>query len=742
MQTGSETRPAAPERAPPVAMAAVLLLGAAMLLSPWERVFTPAGVRFLADEDPLYHVLRAERILHGEPGALWADPGLDYPLGARILWPPGYDALIAGAARLLGGAGASRADLERVAAFAPVAWGLAALALFTTLATAWLGRRAGLVAALLAAVSPMGALYGLLGRPDHHVAELAMFCAVLLAFERAARRAQAGTSTAALALLLAAAPWIWQGAALYPVALAVFVAVLHVVQPAGVDAARAARALARGALAGAVLLGLSLVLLQPPDALRPHSLNGISAFHPFLLLGVGGAMAALSRMGGVPGRAGPAARTVQALAAGLVPSLLLGLAFPEAVAHGLRVLGAVDPIYRTIDEQQPLFFGARYALQDELTHAATSMGPLLLAPLLAIASFRRRWAEAPAERLGLALAAFGAALFLPLTLHATRFGIYLAPFAELAGGLLVAGLWERRGRWRLLAGASLALLAYPAFFLVRPGPAPAVEEDLVSALSWLRSRARPDRAVLAPWQLGHAVQYYAGLPAVVTPFATDLGPGGMRDLAAFLYAPTPEAAAEVLRRRRVGYLLFGDMESPVANLLDFAPPGAPLLVRSGFGRFRGRRLEALPAYERSIPSWLFDFDGVPERFADREALGTYRLVYETRRLPRIPYRLFEVVEGAVLEVTGAGASERVTAAAPVMTNQGRRFTWWTAARADAAGRAWLRVPYETGLNGAVAVGPYTVRAGAHLARVSVGELAVSRGDRIPCDLAEPVPPPR
>jgi dolichyl-diphosphooligosaccharide--protein glycosyltransferase len=720
------------------ALVLVVVLGTAVRLSVWRDVFTASGVRLTVDTDANYHVLRAERLLHRDPTALWFDRGMNFPEGARILWPPGFDLLLSKSTAIVAGDHASRSDLERVSAVVPVALAALTLMLLAWSAARWVGRRAAIFATFLAAILPMAVWWGLLGRADHHVAELLIFWAILFAFERAARSRRRGVLTVILGVLLAGAPWVWQGAALYVLFLAAFAAIVWTLRPGRLDAeARSvAITLACGSALGAVLLGSSFAIWPPPDALHPSSLTGMSAFHPFLLLcaaAFGGFLHLADRQGcaeRLPIRLG-----VVAVSA-LIPAVLVVLLFPLPLHHGLRTAGATDPFWRTVEEVQPLLFNGRIPLRDQFVHAATFVGPVLLAPLAAIPAFRRRWRTSPQARLGLALLAVGAVVFVPLAIHSQRFLLYMGPFSAVAGGLLVADIAATttlRG-WRfVLAGLLMLVLAYPGAASFQFGHIDAVDADLLEIATWLAPRASSDRAVLAPLEYGHAVRYYSGAPVVITPFGTDIGSDGMRDFAAFVYAPTSEAAEEVARRRRVGWILFGDPLGPVTDALPFAPTGTAPLTMVQPGVRSVRNIRSLPGYEQGIASWLFDFDGVPEQFTDQPAIGWARLIYETKDRGNLPLKLFEIVAGARLELSGAKPGERVSAHTTITSNQGRRFAWWTVARADGDGRAVLRIPFATGMNGAVRAGEYEVRAGDRRTRIAVSEAAVTSGASLACD---------
>jgi hypothetical protein len=95
--------------------------------------------------------------------------------------------------------------------------------------------------------------------------------------------------------------------------------------------------------------------------------------------------------------------------------------------------------------------------------------------------------------------------------------------------------------------------------------------------------------------------------------------------------------------------------------------------------------------------------------------------------PLIPYKLFERVAGALLEVDAAPGDD-VRAQLVLETPTGRRLLYRARARADATGVASLRVAYPTTSDGPVrALGPYTIHAGGHRLSAEVPEDAVRTG---------------
>lgn len=684
-----------------VAILMVALLGGAYRALNWPDVFRPDAVRFQGDADVLYHVLRTEQFVRGA-GEVWTDPEIEYPLGAHVLWPPGFDAVTALVARAFRGSDATRGAIERIAAWAPVMWGVATLLLIAAIAAAWFGRVVALVATFLAAILPVNAWWSILGRPDHHVAELFLLLLALLALERSSRGSRWTGWSGVLGLALGISPWFWQGSALYVGFLASFVALIYLAGKP--QASEAAIALARGAGIAVLVFCMPLLLSLPPQFFRPISLAGVSAF-PAALLGMTALWAlAISRAAARPGSMGTVQRLLTALGSGLVCTGLLAAAFPAVVIHGMRALTSSDTFWATVAEARPLVSGRPGMLGEELAHAALFVGPVLVAPLLAIPALRRRLARGDPG--GPWLASWGAFVFVLLGLRSMRFLLYAGPFAFLFAGVFVDDIREKlrqpliRG---LTTGLILLVFAYPGWVNARLG-APAVEEDIRTLLVWLRGHVSIEGSVLAPWEHGHAIRHYTGRPVVLTPFGTDIGYAGSRDFAQFLYARDPGEARAILSRRRARFVLLDPVAGALQVAYPYAPPGTDPAVRLVIGKDGKRMGKPAKGYDLVAGVVLHDFDGAPDQLPERKAFADYRLVYETPDRDKPPSKLFEVVPGAVIVVAGLKPGEEVRLELPVRTNQGRRFTWWTVEQASTDGVVRIRQPYATGLNGAVIAG--------------------------------------
>jgi hypothetical protein len=399
--------------------------------------------------------------------------------------------------------------------------------------------------------------------------------------------------------------------------------------------------------------------------------------------------------------------------------------------EGLGYLTKQDIVSAAVVEQQPMF-------RDASTRA---LGVLLLGslawflPALPLALAWLAWRERTAA-LGL-VAAWNAVLS-ALAASQLRYANDLAPTAALGLALVASRLGSAaasRLRAPRAAGAALAvalaglalaptlprhhlpalrraLTASPAERLASPEAtvvrfARGVRAATPETSGFADPDVQPEYALLCDPSLGHALHYEGRRPTLSDNFGPWVGEAAfVRSVQLLLGVPTDETAAS-LRALRARYV--------VTNWQ--------------------------PAYhEGGLLQRLHEFDG--RAHDGRAALAHYRLVLEgpadgqplaalVGALPppgSVPYKLFEVVEGAVLDVA-APPGTLASASAMVATPVGRRFAHRVRAQADADGRARLRVPYATRCADPVCpTGPYRVEAGGVPREVDV-ELADVREGR-------------
>src|SRR5579859_5616990 len=146
------------------------------------------GVPQITPADEMYHWKRMAYSAEHFPQVLERDPdrGVD---GAFCPWPPAYDLIGGGIARLFG--------IKAVVWIPPVAGAIA-----VALATLWIARRFGLLAAVTAAIalaaSPFIVTQSWIGAIDHHYLEWPLVFGIMVAMDSRGRLSSTMAMLAAL----------------------------------------------------------------------------------------------------------------------------------------------------------------------------------------------------------------------------------------------------------------------------------------------------------------------------------------------------------------------------------------------------------------------------------------------------------------------------------------------------------------------------------------------------------------
>jgi len=742
---------------PGAALGGALAVFTAMLLAllvralGFEYVFVAEEIVF-PPADPQYHLRRALYTMTRFPDVLLFDPYINFPGGASVPWPPLFDWTLGGLGRLAGG---TPADLERVAAWA--APGCAAIAVWPIYLTGAriASRRTGAIAALLFALLPISVVYTRVGNADHHAAvgmigAWLLYALLSLVDPEATRRRMIGLAVLLFAVRTAML-LTWHGSLLY---LAPAEGLLLL---AGVVTGRRALLAAQAGSALASLVVIALVLsLSPAPLGGPYSSIALSRLHGLAVAAVvvtSGGILLASRLG-VAETAGR--RLVWSAGAGIafVLTLVVVPDTRDGLTFAYQFLSLGDEVGGITGEQTPLFAvgaGDRL-LGPPAVHSWGFFAYLLpLCPLAALlvgrrlpgpptrraagwvlfgwglffctlASLQRRYGNdaAPAASLLFALAlCWGvgrvAELALPrldAPLRRTFAAVLAAALVPLCLAPAIADVYLPRARasWAALGaptGPSRGALTSVAYTLHRfAGEVGAVTRPTAG---YLDASGGPEYGVLAHANLGHALQYRARRATATDPFWWYIGRENWDRSLAFFEATREGKALALARALSARYVV--------------TMPG--LAARSVVGR-------------------LHDADGRGR--GDEAALGRFRLVTEAPRgglsvgalfgeaaASAVPYKLFEIVPGAVIE-TPAEPGSRVSAVVEVVTPTGRRIAWRSMTRAARDGVARLRVPYATPGAGTLpagrrarADGPYRVRADGAVLEVDVSEDLVRRG---------------
>lgn len=573
-------------------------LGGAFLLALAVRLLsfpaaTTGGLR-LASPDSYAHLRRSTAVARRFPRVPVRDAWLNHPEGGIYIWPPAFDLLAGGTARLAYGADATQDEVARVLATLPPLLGALHVVPLFFLARRVLSRRRAILAVTGYALVPAAAIWSQFGHGDHHVAEALLLLLLLLALARAREEGLTPGSSVLRAVLaggaVAAMVLTWQGA-VFAAALAFLWAALALRPREATLLALAATSLtALGTLPFAA--GLDL----------PFTFVSFGWFQPALLLAGSAAVAGIAAF-----RTQGTARSAFAGLALLLAAATAPLApiLTSAVLRGSRYVAihaagvSVDEVDRggylsypkdflgVIAEARPL---VRPPLSATLRAAVEELSPgFVLLPFAVVL-----WARRRADRRLLAL--FGGVLFV-MTLSQQRNVYYLAPLAALALAEALARL-APRGRMRPTAAAATAaalLVVLPGLphygRVVRYAGAPGT--DLVDTLARLRALAPPHAdpaafpqplpgsipGVFAPWSSGHFVTALTGYPAAADPFAY----GWRRQ--ARLFTTTDDGEAEqILDDARCGWLITTDLRAVLPAYASAAgrqgtPPDATFSVR-------------------------------------------------------------------------------------------------------------------------------------------------------------------
>jgi len=749
-----------PERCSPrvrlpeiLAVLSLVLLALAVRALGFESVFVGDDVIF-PPADAQYHLRRALYTFANFPKLLLFDSYINYPGGASVPWPPLYDFLLGSSARLLA---RDTHGFEVVAA-----WAAPFLSASAIIPIHLAGRRLdspalGLVAGLFFALLPINIIFARIGNPDHHAAVAAIGAWLLFAWLRAIDPGDSKRSVwGAAALLFVTRSCLlltWHGSLLY-VAVADG---LLLITGAQRGARRTLWVEGISAVACATLIA-PILLLSPAPLGGDYSAIALSWLHFLTVAAIAVVSAGLLVVEERWPERGAAARlgTLLLLGAALLLSLWL-LPGPRAgLEPALEFLTLADGFGDRTGEQLPLFrFEGRMAGLAATTSWGLYAYLIPLVPLVAWWLLRRPGAGREARASALPLAAWGA-VFGALTISQQRYGNDFAPAASLLFAIALLGVGRAvSARWSTkpeqfrgapLVAALLCVCLYGPAMVNFLGPrlgsswaaleagAPLASRDGVAATltdfcrrvraltpetsSYLEPGPQPEYGILAPANIGHALHYVARRATATDPFWAYIGRENW-DLSLSFHASRSEADA---------------LERAAA--------------------LNGRFVVTLPgAVPGTIVAQLHNHDGRAIRV--RGALEHFRLLTEAPATGApiqaifgrgsnglAPYKLFEIVRGAALEVR-AEPGQRVTASVSLVTPRGRAFVYQNGGWIGPDGAARFILPYPTeaappddapgrGSSAGVttAQGPYWVRVGARESIVRVSPEDVRDGKRV------------
>ena len=134
--------------------------------------------------DPLYHMRRIFLTLADYPNVPVFDFYVNFPAGALVNWPPGFDFLLATLSKVLSPGEPSTLLVERVCAWSIPLLGTITVGILYLISRNVLPKRQSLFAMLLLALSGSHILVSRIGRVDHHVLEVLLPAMALWAYLR------------------------------------------------------------------------------------------------------------------------------------------------------------------------------------------------------------------------------------------------------------------------------------------------------------------------------------------------------------------------------------------------------------------------------------------------------------------------------------------------------------------------------------------------------------------------------
>lgn len=659
----------------PWALALLVALGAAARMTRWANVFTETGVELLP-ADSHYYVRFAKLQLASFPHFTQFDPWVNFPDTPRIIWPPLHTMLVAAFVRA--------GELTGVGAETAAAWVDPVLSVLWLVGLGHLARRLNGEAVALSLVAVLaltpGSVWGTsLGNADHHVHEFflpPLLLVLVLQLQRSKERRWAiitGVAAASARALTTTA--------------GLFVPLLALVLLALVYLERERSWPGLVALTGLAFVASATVWALALGNLTVLEYEVLGGFAP--LFGV----ACFSALAALAGRMVGEQRWLWALTA-TAPAL--ALLAPELARIALHA-GGRDPLLALVKESRPLLAEPRFAL--------SLAGPLfpLAAWAFAVVLLTRQRSKAagasPAEGSPLLLAF----VFLgSMALAQARFFQLWTGVAAMLVGLAVTqlGHLDPRSPLRRIGVPGLAVLSllWSATLLVPETARRPPSSALKPVLTWMRDHAPPAErgAVLSEYLYGHWINLWAERPAVSSTFSQ-----------LPWHVAANERAYEILRS--------GDEATGFARCR--AAGVATVLATYGAGNLGAANVDEEPA----LLTRLRRPPSVRQGATVYPAHAHFRLMFEP--IPslqdppgRVPPRVFEVVEGALVQGHCEPRSDVVLHGLGELDGRPTRFEALAPCSGDATFSMRLAQPgsYEVGEDAGVslAVSLGDVRTGA------------------------------
>lgn len=716
----------------------------------YEQFVSSISVR-LVDTDPYYHIRRTWITVLRFPDIPTFDYYMAYPVGTVIHWPVGFDFVLATICRVFLGPVPGIYDVGRMSALLMPFFGVLNVILAYIVGRRFFGHQAGAYAALLAALSKSILSAGRVGHLDHHMLEPFFLLLTFYLFHLSTiQKNDSGFLKAALCL--SASFLFFPSANIYPFLLAGYILLKgtrDIISGRGFDA--------DFAKASKRVFALFTLFIVPVSLTSPLTMQGefeferLSLFQPFAGVYLLGLVFVFFYVWKYVTQKSLPSRYVFYVCA-LFVGLLLATPLNIPIVNAMRFMTRANPKELvTIETQSILMEGVS-------AYAGQYSNILYLLPLLFIRAIHWIMRSESDDRFMLSY------LFLAtmsLALVQWRFLIIFSlPFLIMLSAIVFDlhaylqkkyGALQRRAIAVCLAGVLFVgpiavsghsiykyLSANESGFLQKMG-------TMFDNYVWLSENTpptsylsepekKPEYAVLASWEYGHFITFFAERPNVANPFGLGEELGRVAD---FYTDLNEESAYRHARGLGVKYIMLTE-ENLAVQMLYLNRSGSELVgPKKDKGTESKKNLNE--RYYKTMASRLYYINGSAMNIEgfNIDGLGRFRLMYESKWMTALKGndkdsfsygKIFEVVEGMRIYGTTAPSSE-ISATLPVTTNRGNRFLYHMRTSSAKDGSYEMRVPYPTAsmANSFTITETYKLSSEGEVVEISASEDEVQHG---------------
>ena len=747
----------------------VLALAVFIRLLPYSRVFSHAQVNLFA-QDPYYHLRRVLLGLNNHGIIPTYDSYSGFPQGLYCFWSNLFDYSILWVSWLFGHGKPSIHLVETVTAYTPVAWGVLCLLPAYLVIKETFNKQIAFISLILMSILPGQVYQTLLGRADHYGADtlfplLASY--LLLKLNRRTDLQSNLNYLVGISLSLALSWLIWPGSTIFVGILLSYQLIMILYD---IKCRPESMSLTLDIAVKTTLLTLIWML---PFCMTSYwgfkhevIYDALSYFQLYFLAGFLVLFLIIKFIHETPGeylhylRQYPVLTTLGSII--LVFTCLFALVphMSQSLFSGLGWVAKTDPWLKTITEFQPLFMSMG-VFSD--FRALSYFGYIIyLAPILYILLIhhwyqQNQWTPA---RIWYVLY-IGSVLVLGY--NQSRFAHYMVlGIASLTAVTLVYIFYFLQAytfppkvqpyKQPLILLVIIMLISgnlRPALSEIRaiPGKYAQVNPEFMDCLSWIKSNTpatshylqpydTPEYGILAPWIMGHWINYYAQRPTFCNGFHTDStnNKKGME----FYMSEDVAHTVDILAHNKIKYFLLTDLTVNIPDFVDvLGIKGKNYVFKSVTRHPKGGvsiGYNPTEQYYRLISSILYIHDGDGLVFTNK---GVFRLVYESKSQWDVDkymvncLKLYEFIPGCAIEgVTKPNTPIEISTV--IQTNSGRQFNYHLETNATPKGTYRIFLPYsqESSSKSAFALKPYTVKLGNKTSTVSVNNEWVASGKTI------------